>query len=653
MKTTVRTLILTCGLTFSALGYSQSITKTELKDKIAGAWIGQMIGNIYGLPYEFKFIDTPADEKDFPLGYNLDKLRKFDGAFSDDDTDIEYLYLLMMSKYGVEPSYEQIAQGWKHHIRDGVWLANRGSLTSMHHGFTPPFTGMKNHNPHWFQIDPQLINEIWGYTAPGMPLYAAQKSAWAARVTSDDWAITPTMLYGALYANAFFEKDVRKLLEVTLKQFPKEDLFIQNVKQIINLYDTYPADWAKARSILTQRYYYEEPEQTRTIFNANLNGLCGILAMLYGKGEFQRTLDLCCGMGFDCDNQAATIMGILGVMHGASALPKALTRPIDTWNAPFNNRYINVTRYDLPDAKIDDIIETTYEKTLEIVRLKGGKVYDNRISINRKATFTPPLEFSVGPAPDLEVGKEVDYSFSCVTNSIFQWDLLKGTLPEGLSFSNGTISGVPVKAGVYPITLRLRHKTQQLDKPFELLVKMPNLSHVADTIYANVRELNREVLDSCWITFHKSMYASRVDVLRDGIKQGPGASFFTLAEKSKLPKIDYIGYGWSKPQTISKVQLNMGVMEEFGGWFTSLNIQYLDKDNRWTDVGGYQVTPKLPETGNVYYQPHYAEYLFRFTPVQTRGIRVLMDATVVDSWHPYTNSVSSFISVSELGVYEK
>ena len=37
-------------------------------------------------------------------------------------------------------------------------------------------------------MHPQLINEIWAYTAPGMISYAAGKSDWAARITSDSWA---------------------------------------------------------------------------------------------------------------------------------------------------------------------------------------------------------------------------------------------------------------------------------------------------------------------------------------------------------------------------------------------------------------------------------------------------------------------------------
>lgn len=58
------------------------------------------------------------------------------------------------------------------------------------------------------------------------------------------------------------------------------------------------------------------------------------LAMLYGEGDFQRTLDLSCAMGFDCDNQAATISGLLGVMYGAKSLPESLTKPIEGWENP-------------------------------------------------------------------------------------------------------------------------------------------------------------------------------------------------------------------------------------------------------------------------------------------------------------------------------
>ncbi len=288
---------------------------SDLKDKIAGAWIGQMIGNIYGLPHENKYVSAPGLEN-WPYGYtkNLDKLQKYNGAFSDDDTDVEYMYLLQMQKFGPEPSYAQLRDAWMYHIRDRVWLANRGALGLMHFGYTPPFTGNKDLNPHWYQIDPQLINEIWAFTAPGMVNYAAAKSDWAARITSDDWGTEPTIFYGAMYAAAFFENDMDKLIEIGLDALPENGRFKATALEMIALHAKNPDDWKAAWQEMAQKYYIDEHNMTKTIWNANLNGACAVLAMLYGEGDFQRTLDLSCAMGFDADNQAATVAGLMGII---------------------------------------------------------------------------------------------------------------------------------------------------------------------------------------------------------------------------------------------------------------------------------------------------------------------------------------------------
>lgn len=633
---------------------AQKISKTELKDKIAGAWLGQMVGNIYGLPHENKYVDQPAPESRFPFGYtkNLAKLEKYNGAFSDDDTDMEYIYLVTMENYGVEPTYAQMRDMWMAHVRDRVWLANRAAVGLMHYGFTPPFTGDKLYNPHWYQIDPQLINEIWGYTAPGMVHYAAEKSRWAARITSDSWAISPTVLYGAMFAKAFFCKDVKQLIKEGVKELPKDDRFTQGVLKAIRLHEQYPNDWVKVRQIMAKEFYTDENPMTKTIWNADLNGIMGVLAMLYGNNDFQRTLDLACALGFDCDNQAATISGLMAVIHGASWLPKNLTMPIKGWTKPFNDRYINITRYDMPDASIEDMIERTYNQALKVIVKNGGKVKGDYVYINSKATFTPPMEFSVGPAPILEIGEKSDYSFACVTNAMYDWKMVGGKLPSGIAFDKGKLTGTPWETGSFPVTLELSSKGKAIKKDFTILVKPKNFAQTADTIFANIRRLNKAVLDSCWITFGQPMYADSVDIINDGAVRGEGSVFYSLAAKSNLPKVDYFGYGWKEPKTIGMLQLNMGCLEEFGGWFSSLNIQYLGDDNHWYDVGKFSSIPDLPKTDIVFFQPQFAQYVFQFHPVKTRGIRILFDDKVQGHWNKYTKHVSSFISITELGVYE-
>lgn len=634
----------------------KKISVTELRDKIAAEWIGQMIGNMYGLPHENKYIAQPGPEK-WPYGYSksLDKLQKYEGAFSDDDTDVEYMYLLQLEKFGSEPSYTELREAWMYHIRDRVWLANRAALGLMHFGYTPPFTGSKELNPHWYQIDPQLINEIWAVSSPGMINYAASKSDWAARITSDEWGVEPTIFYGAMYSAAFFEKNINKLIETGIKALPANGRFKATAREMIALHAKYPTDWKAARHEMAQKYYVNEPLMTKTIWNANLNGACAILAMLYGDNNFQRTLDLSCAMGFDADNQAATVAGLMGVINGMNGLPANLYLPIEGWKTPFNDKYINITRYDLPDAKISDIIDRTLKATIALVVSKGGKLSgkpgNEVLSINTEAVFNPPLEFCLGPLPKMETGKPVDFNFYTEANKIYNWSLVSGSLPAGLTFTKGKLTGIPTTPGYSKVTLQLDNGKEKIARDFNLLVRGTNIAPTADTILANVRELNEKVLDSCWYTFGKPMYAKNVEVINDGVTTGEGSVFYSLAAKSKIPKVDYYGYGWNTPQKISMLALHTGCLEEFGGWFTSLNVQYLDKAGKWTPVEKTSITPPLPETDIVFFQPHFVEYVISFDPVETKAIRIIGDAKIEGHWNKYTKNVSGFTSVTELCVY--
>ncbi len=384
--------ILAVTLLAASCCQQKEITRTELKNKIAGAWLGQMVGNIYGLEYENKFVEEPG-EGPFVFNKAIRKMTAVDGAFSDDDTDVEYLYLMMMEQYGVDPTYAQVKEKWMYHIRDRVWLANRAALGLMHYGFTPPLTGKKEYNPHWFQIDPQLINEIWAYTAPGMPAYAAGISDWAARITSDDWAVSPTVVYGAMYSEAFFEKDIPTLVKHAKAYLPKGDRFRAIIDECLDLWKKNPDDWKPARKAMADKLYFEEPDITRSIWNADLNGAMGILSLLYGGGDIDKTLLIGCAMGFDCDNQTATMCGLLGVINGIGGVPldRAMPSEFPHWTKPFNDRYINVTRYDMPDASIEDIIERTVVLAEKNILARGGKVREENgekiYTINPKARF--------------------------------------------------------------------------------------------------------------------------------------------------------------------------------------------------------------------------------------------------------------------------
>ena len=654
MKQVSIILLFTFFAAFSPYSGAQTkkIKSSVLEDKIYASWLGQIIGNIYGLPHECAYIDEPGPEN-FPYGYgnNINTLKQNGGAYSDDDTDFEYIYLLKMEKYGIEPTYEKLTEAWMYHVTDKVWLANRGALGLMHFGLTPPVTGMKEYNPHWFQIDPQLINEIWAVTAPGMINYAVSKSEWAAKITNDSWGVEPTMFYGALYSAAFFENDINKLIETATKYLPENGRFRKAVADAKDLYKKYPKDWKKARQEFSDMYYHNEPEETRTVWNSILNGGCAILALLYGNGDFQLTLDLACAIGFDADNQTATLCGLFGVMNGTKGLPKDLLYPIEGWELPFNDIYKNVTRHDMPDGKLTDMAARTKLLAEKIILKNGGRKDGDNYIINTNAKFNPPVELAKSPDPILHKGEEANHKLIVSGNMAGAKWSVEGQMPQGMTFSNGAFQGTPAETGLFPVTVTLSTQKEKASQQVSLRVRPENLAPSAAKILTNVPVTNDQVRDSMWYSFGKALYAKNVDVIRDGKYRGEHSVYYTILNKYNNPKVDYLGYQWDKKQSIGALGFHIGAIEENGGWFSSLSVQYLDENGRWENVNSLSITPKLSDPENVYKQPHFIEYFISFSPVSTTAIRIIGDATLVRHWHKKSNDVSPFISVSELSVY--
>ena len=90
-----------------------------LEDKLRGGLLGQLLGNLNGLPHEMKYIAEPGEVEAYTPALPQ-------GAWTDDDTDIEWVYVTAMQRAGTLrlPS-EQITALWKRHINRGIWCANR------------------------------------------------------------------------------------------------------------------------------------------------------------------------------------------------------------------------------------------------------------------------------------------------------------------------------------------------------------------------------------------------------------------------------------------------------------------------------------------------------------------------------------------------
>jgi hypothetical protein len=378
----------------------RTIPQDDLRDKIAGYWIGQLVGNFLGFPFEGTYTEEPVPvfvdryydfRDDSTLAINRSDLRGYcpvtinwlEGAFSDDDTDIEFVTLHALEKYGLDITWPEIAEMWQKHINRKIWCANRSARDLMNQGFVPPATGSKVNNPNWYQIDPQLVNEIWSIVYPGMINKSAERAEWGARITSDDWGTHPTIAYAVMYSAAIFETDVRKLVDLALKYLPDDSPFREGIMDVITWYSQYP-DWRVARKLIFDKYYYYKKGTYAapvSDVSALANGLFGIMAILYGNGDFMQTTGIAVSAGLDCDNQAATCGGLIGVLKGAKAIPDRLTlgmRGTPVWKLPFNDTYINITRDSLPGInRISDITERILHLSEQAIIENGGHKFQD------------------------------------------------------------------------------------------------------------------------------------------------------------------------------------------------------------------------------------------------------------------------------------
>ncbi|MEQ9825936.1 MAG: ADP-ribosylglycohydrolase family protein [Puniceicoccaceae bacterium] len=393
-------LCIACGIASASETQQRVISKSDLRDAIEGYWIGQLAGNYIGFPFENMYQDEPMpllvkryytwkDAETEGLLMNLEDRRAYlpiladalGGSWSDDDSDIEFVYLHAVESHGLDLNYEQVREAWMNSINRFVWGGNAVARKLMDEGLIPPATGSKANSSQWYRISSQLTTEIWGVFYPGMTKQGGDRAVWAARISTDDWATHPDLFFGTLFSAGYFEKDMDRLIELGRNALPEDSPFREGIDLLVQWHEQ-GLHWREARKGLHERYYHQvgdfvvpAPE-----WGAIINGLAGVLAMLYGEGDWLETVAIATAAGYDCDNQAATCGALMGLIHGAAAIPRSLTHEMPSrseWSEAFNDTYINYSRDGLPAYnRNSDIIDRILAVAGQAIVRQGGKLLE-------------------------------------------------------------------------------------------------------------------------------------------------------------------------------------------------------------------------------------------------------------------------------------
>ena len=332
------------------------------------------------------------------------------------------------------------------------------------------------------------------------------------------------------------------------------------------------------------------------------------MALLYGQGDFQKTLDYSCAFGMDADNQAATMCGLLGIVNGFDSIPKDLMFPVKelNWTEPFNNFYKMVTREGLTDETLTNLAQRIAKQGKKIILAKGGEIIEKNdkkfYKINTEAEFIPPFELNPFPKFSTEVKHEFAYKIYTGAKAEDVEFKLSGNVPEALKMENGKLTGKPTKVGKYKFQLSAKLGKTIKTETIDFTVHSKNLASTASKIL-----------------FNKNSTEKDIEIIRDGNND----KTYYSTKKDDKQEIDFYGYLWDKPQTISAIIYNCGVPNEFFGWFTSFDIEYLNPKGEWRKVNSKHIYPEMNLENNQWLKPNFIDYDVNFEAVETKAIRII------------------------------
>ena len=133
------------------------------------------------------------------------------------------------------------------------------------------------------------------------------------------------MFMAAVTAEAFFESDPVKLLEAGLAVIPEDSDYARCIRDVMQWHEQWPDDWEMTHEQIDARWA-PEGDKNRRVFP---NNAVTALALLYGEGDFDKTISIAVMAGWDTDTNAGDVGPVMGVVLGPGAIAEKWTDPIE------------------------------------------------------------------------------------------------------------------------------------------------------------------------------------------------------------------------------------------------------------------------------------------------------------------------------------
>lgn len=383
-----------------------TMSKDRMMDKIKGGWAGQTIGCTYGGPTEFRYPGTMIQDY-VPIEYEDGCIKWWyenaPGLY--DDVYMDLTFVDVFDKYGLDAPIEKFALAFAN-AGYPLWHANQAARYNILNGIMPPESGHWKNNPHADDIDFQIEADYAGLMSPGMVNAAAGYADGIGHIMNygDGWY--GGVYVAAMYALAFVYDDIETIVNEALEVIPHESKYYRCMSDVIKWHGEYPDDWRQTWAECEKKWSSDLwcPDGVFVPFNidAVINSAYVLIGLLYGEGDFFRTMDIATRCGQDSDCNPATAAGILGTMLGYSNIP-------DKWLA--NLKEVEDMDLAYTDISLNDTYRMSFDQALEVICLNGGKADGDDVTIKYQSPVPVRLEESFPnhyPVEKRTVGRSLD-----------------------------------------------------------------------------------------------------------------------------------------------------------------------------------------------------------------------------------------------------
>ena len=365
------------------------LSKASLQDKIKGGWAGQTIGVTYGGPYEFRYQGTMVNDYQIIQWPEHNFKQWFDnepGLYDDIYMDLSFVEVI--EKYGVNAPVDSFAASFVR-AEYPLWHANQAGRYNILQGIKPPMSGHWKNNPHADDIDFQIEADFAGLMYPGMSNSAAILCDKVGHIMNYGDGYYGGLFVASMYSHAFISTDINFIVSTALQSIPKKSIYYQCINDVINWHKKYPTDW-KSTWFEVQKKWAKDVACPDGVFvpfdiNARINSAYVVIGLLYGKGDFMKTIDIATRCGQDADCNPSTAAGIIGTVLGYDKIPNRFKKDLK-----------EVADRDFVYTKIslNKMYSLGFKHAIQSIRDNGGGETDQTVTIKYQKPVPAAFEES-------------------------------------------------------------------------------------------------------------------------------------------------------------------------------------------------------------------------------------------------------------------